>query len=85
MRDDGDAGKNHRRLEAKAILVSERLEAGDELHAALLTVLGDCPPRLMPDKPAAALDRDFLIQAAICGHAEVKYSELAETRAGSGP
>ncbi len=53
LRDDGEAGKNRRRLEAKAVLVSERLEAGDELHAALLTVLGDCPPRLMPDKPAA--------------------------------
>ena len=53
LRDDGEAGKNRQRLEAKAILVSERLEAGDELHAALLTVLGDCPPRLMPDKPAA--------------------------------
>lgn len=30
-----------------------------------------------------ALDRDFLIRAATCGNAEVKYSELAETRAGS--
>ena len=33
LRDDGEGGKNRRRLEAKAILISERLEAGDELLA----------------------------------------------------
>jgi hypothetical protein len=54
LRDDGERGRNRRRIEAKAVLVSERLEAGDELHAALLEVLGDCPPRLIPEKAAEA-------------------------------
>jgi integrase len=35
-------------------LREERLEAGDALYAALLAVLGGCPPRLVPEKAAEA-------------------------------
>jgi hypothetical protein len=51
-RDDGPGGKNRRIAEAKALLIQERLRQGAELHQALLDVLGDCPPRLMPAPPA---------------------------------
>jgi hypothetical protein len=50
LRDDGKGGGNRRRLEARAMLISETLADGQELRAAPLAVLGDCPPRLMPAK-----------------------------------
>jgi hypothetical protein len=50
-RDDGPNAKNRRLAEAKAILIAEKLRAGLELHQGLLEVLGDCPPRLMPEPP----------------------------------
>jgi Phage integrase, N-terminal SAM-like domain len=43
-----DEGRNLRVLEAKAIMIEEKLRSGIELHRALLDVLGDCPPRLLP-------------------------------------
>src|SRR5712691_7822332 len=48
FRDDGPAGRNSRLVNAKAILIEEKLRTGADLHRALLEVLGDCPPRLMP-------------------------------------
>ena len=54
FRADGAAGRNARLVAAKAILIEEKLREGSELHRALLDVLGDCPPRLMP-APSAAL------------------------------
>lgn len=51
-RDDGPSGRNTKLVKAKAILIEERLRDGRELHHALLEVLGDCPPHLMPRKPA---------------------------------
>jgi hypothetical protein len=48
FRDDGPLGRNARLVAAKAILIEEKLHNGAELHRALLEVLGDCPPRLMP-------------------------------------
>ncbi len=48
FRDDGPQGRNRRLVSAKAILIEEELKRGAELHRALLQVLGDCPPRLMP-------------------------------------
>jgi integrase len=48
FRDDGPAGRNSRLVNAKAILIEEKLRTGADLHRALLAVLGDCPPRLMP-------------------------------------
>jgi integrase len=47
-RDDGPQGRNRRLVNAKALLIEENLRHGAELHRALLEVLGDCPPRLMP-------------------------------------
>lgn len=47
-RDDGPTGRFHRLVHAKAVMLNEKLEAGAELHRALLDVLGDCPPRLLP-------------------------------------
>jgi len=47
-RDDGPQGRNRRLVNAKALLIEENLRHGAELHRALLAVLGDCPPRLMP-------------------------------------
>src|SRR5205807_3854799 len=38
---------------AKALLIEESLRRGAELHRALLEVLGDCPPRLMPARGPA--------------------------------
>jgi integrase len=52
-RDDGPSGRNTRLVAAKALLIEEKLRTGAELHQALLGVLGDCPPRLMPAKPVA--------------------------------
>lgn len=48
FRDDDPAGRNSRLVNAKAILIEEKLRTGADLHRALLEVLGDCPPRLMP-------------------------------------
>ncbi len=48
LRDDGPRGKHRRVVHAKAVLIEERLRAGAPLHRALLDVLGDCPPRLVP-------------------------------------
>ena len=31
------------------MLIAEKLADGRELHVTLLAVLGDCPPRLMPE------------------------------------
>lgn len=39
---------NRGMLEAKALVIGERIHAGVALHRALLDVLGDCPPRLLP-------------------------------------
>jgi hypothetical protein len=47
-RGDGPQGRNRRLVNAKALLIEENLRHGTELHRALLEVLGDCPPRLMP-------------------------------------
>jgi integrase len=47
-RDDGPDGRNSRLVGAKALLIAEKLRDGAQLHHALLDVLGDCPPRLMP-------------------------------------
>ena len=47
-RDEGPQGRNRRLVNAKALLIEENLRHGAELHRALLEVLGDCPPRLMP-------------------------------------
>lgn len=51
LRDDGARGPNRRVLEAKAVLINARLQEGAALHQALLDVLGDCPPRLLPRRP----------------------------------
>ena len=50
-RDDGAGGRNTKIVAAKAVLIEESLRQGAELHRALLDVLGDCPPRLMPAPP----------------------------------
>jgi len=47
-RDDGPRGRQRRVVEAKAVLIEERLRQGVALHRVLLEVLGDCPPRLLP-------------------------------------
>ncbi|MBV8137187.1 MAG: hypothetical protein JO121_16390 [Deltaproteobacteria bacterium] len=47
-RDDGPQGRNRCLVNAKALLIEENLRHGAELDRALLEVLGDCPPRLMP-------------------------------------
>jgi hypothetical protein len=52
-RDDGPCGRNTRLVAVKALLIEEKLRTGAEIHQALLGVLGDCPPRLMPAKPVA--------------------------------
>ena len=52
-RDDGPHGRNRRLVNAKALLIEENLRHGAELHRALLEVLGDCPPRLMPTPSSA--------------------------------
>ena len=57
FRDDGPHGRNARLVAAKAILIEEKLQKGAELHRALLEVLGDCPPRLMPAAPPASKAR----------------------------
>jgi integrase len=48
LKDDGPAGKTRLRMEARASLLTEKLLHGAELHTALLDVLGNCPPHLMP-------------------------------------
>lgn len=45
-------GRARELVEAKAVLLNAKLEQGVELHRALLDVLGDCPPRLLPRRPA---------------------------------
>ena len=52
-RDDGPQGRNRRLVNAKAILIEENLRHGAQLHRALLEVLGDCPPRLLPTRSSA--------------------------------
>ena len=47
-RDDGPQGRSRRLVSAKAVLIEDQLRRGARLHQALLEVLGDCPPRLMP-------------------------------------
>jgi integrase len=54
LRDDGPGGRTRRLVQAKATLIEERLRKGAELHRALLDVLGDCPPHLLPTRPAPA-------------------------------
>lgn len=48
LRDDGPEGKNRRQVEAWAHVIDNQLVRGVALHVALISVLGDCPPRLMP-------------------------------------
>ena len=55
FRDDDPAGRNSRLVNAKAILIEEKLRTGADLHRAFLEVLGDCPPRLMP-APSPAVE-----------------------------
>lgn len=55
--DDGPNGSNRRILQAKAAVVAERLAGGVPLHRALLDVLGDCPPHLIPRKERAERKR----------------------------
>jgi putative membrane protein len=51
---------------------------------AVLGGLACCALAAADDKQVkAANDTDFLVKAAECGHAEVKFSELAEKRASS--
>jgi hypothetical protein len=47
-RDDGPRGKNRTLIEAKTRLITEELRKGTPLHLALINVLGDCPPGLVP-------------------------------------
>jgi integrase len=47
-RDDGPRGQNTRLVQAKALLIEEELRRGRPLHEAVIAVVGDCPPRLMP-------------------------------------
>ena len=54
-RDDGSDGRLRRLLEAKAVLIEEKLVEGRSLHVALLEVLGDFPPRLLPRKEVPRL------------------------------
>jgi len=54
-RDDGATGRLRRLVEAKSVLIEEKLVEGRALHVALLDVLGDCPPRLLPRKEAPRL------------------------------
>lgn len=56
-RDDGPQSRNRRLVNAKALLIEENLRHGAELHRALLEVLGDCPPRLMPTPGPAPKSR----------------------------
>lgn len=51
-----DAGRNVALVRAKATLIEQKLDDGIELHRALLSVLGDCPPTLLPkDRGGGAL------------------------------
>lgn len=51
LRDDGKRGENRRVVERMAVLIEDALARGRELHEALTDVVGECPPRLLPDRP----------------------------------
>lgn len=46
--DDGAHGAKHTLADAKARLIAEALRSGTPLHLALIEILGDCPPNLVP-------------------------------------
>jgi len=62
--DDGPKGKSRTLLEAKARLITEALRKGRSLHLALLEVLGDCPPNLMPPREQYSDETATVGQAA---------------------
>jgi integrase len=55
--DDGARGPNRRLATAKAVLIEQRLREKRAIHEALLEILGDCPPRLIPEAPKKSTDR----------------------------
>jgi hypothetical protein len=61
-RDDGKAGKNTRLLAAKATLIEEELRRGRAIHEALIAVVGDCPPKLVPNRAEERARQDLTLK-----------------------
>ena len=61
-RDDGEAGRNTRLLVAKATLIEEELRRGRPIHEALIAVVGDCPPKLVPNRGEERARQDLTLK-----------------------